>query len=313
MQEGKILIIAWLLITPLSIWVTVAQGMPLCPSLAYLDLCTTQALMSEGIAALEKEQGDTPSLSLSDITVGNAELLLAQTISEITIPEPSERGEDLFWNLGISLDLLNLGSNADYSNPNNQEQSFVLGLGHIASLEAKLDFLTYLIELIIGELNPSELPESGSERGTLVLNLDNLSLSPGIILEGKSVLAIDPGLDFYLDRITVTVIAAGTVTSETELNPTGFTIEEERLGIRFNLGAISIGSSTTFGDQRVTEEVITMSAIVGEINLVSEATFATDLQVFKIGATIAGLAFSSTSISTPTGLGSQIFELEIEF
>jgi hypothetical protein len=119
-------------------------------------------------------------------------------------------------------------------------------------------------------------------------------------------------LNFYIDKITLT-ITNGTLLSETEVAPEGFLIIEERLGIRFNLGPILISSGIVIGDQRVTREVIRMSATSGDLSLMSEASFTTEFHELRVGATFGGLVLSSTSVLSPSGLGRQTFQLELEF
>lgn len=297
----------WLLfLSVLIFWPILVDSLPVlgfpCPSLAQLDLCIKVPFASLEISELGTERPPTPWTAIT--TVQGLETLLAQAAAEIS--RPKERPEELdvlLWNLGLSLDLWRFKEAPP-------EQGLILELGPIASLEAKLDFLTALIGLMLEKLGGPTLPKD--QEMTLVLRLEDLNLVPGFILKGRSILTLDKDLNFYVDKITLTV-TNGTLSSETEVEPEGFLITEERLGVKFNLGPISISSGIVIGDRRVTKEVIRMSATSGDLKMVSEASFTTEFQEFKIGATIGRLELSSTSVLTPTGLGSQTFQLELEF
>lgn len=275
-----------------------APGLP-CPSLARLDLCAATPLTSLEIGGLEAPGWSTSWTAAT--TVAGLEALLARAATEIGRPE--DQPEVPFWDLGLSLDLWRMKGNE-------VQQELVLALGGIASLEAKVDFLTALIGLMLEKLGGPVLP--GDQELNLVLKLEDLNLAPGVILKGQSVLTLGQDLNFYVDKLTLT-ITDGTLSSETEVEPEGFRITEERLGIKFSLGPISITSGVVIGGRGVTKEVIRMSAASGDLSLISEASFTTEFQEFKVGATIGRLELSSTSVLTPTGWGSQIFQLELEF
>jgi len=215
---------------------------------------------------------------------------------------------ELAWGLGFSFDLWGFATN-----PPHEELS--LQLGNIASLEARLDFLALLLNFILSELQPNtpqSAPHEPEQPVTLVLNLEDIKLIPGLILKGRSLISLDQELNFYLERITLTA-TWGMITSEMEVDPEGFVIEQERLGLKFNVGAISISSGLVLGDKGVIQETIRLSATSGELTLVSEATFTVETQEFRIGLSIGDLELTSASVLTPTGLGEQIFELEVEF
>ncbi len=187
---------------------------------------------------------------------------------------------------------------------------FILKITNIASLEASIDSIATLIDLIIANLGASE--QKPKDSITLVFNLDNLNIS-SIAFRGRSIFAIDNLLNLHLDSIILT-ISNDVSTLETELNPGDLTIEKGSLQIRFNLGTAQLRSTTVFEkDQGVTKQVIRIQAPLGDLMLTGQATFALGYQEFSIGASISGLVLSSTSILTPTGIKRQTFGLEFRF
>ncbi|MCR4404386.1 MAG: hypothetical protein NUW06_03715 [Candidatus Acetothermia bacterium] len=294
-----------LLLIAAALWTLQALpslGLP-CPSVARPDLCAASPSLSLAVSEAALSPVDllpwTPAVSVRGV-----EELLAQTAAGIGQP-PGDRAalRELFMGLSLSFDLWQFSQSPP-------DQEIVLALGNIAALEARLDLLTTLVGLMLEKLGGAALSED--QEVNLVLKLEGLSLGPGTILQGRSVLTLDKDLNFYVDKITLT-ITSGALLSETELEPRGFSITEERLGIQFNLGLVSISSGIVIGDQRLVRETIRMSASSGDLNLVSEISFTTESQEFMIGATIGNLRLSSSSLLTPLGLGSQTFQLEWEF
>ncbi len=273
-------------------------GLP-CPSLNYLALCSEVPSTGPLISDLTKEG---LSLQATLLTVKEIEAFLTRA-ADLGQPRPPTELNALFWGLGLSFDLWSWGE----SSP---EAELSLGFGNIAALEARLDFFAALIGLMLEKLGGPPLPE-GQELN-LVLKLEDLRLAPGVLLGGRSRLTLDKDLNFYVDQITLT-LTTGPLRSETEVNPEGFVITEERLGVEFELGPISITSGIAVGPQGVTREIIRLSASTGELSLVSEASFTTGLGEFRIGATIGDLELSAASVLTPIGLGSQTFQLRLEF
>lgn len=187
---------------------------------------------------------------------------------------------------------------------------FVLKITSIASLEASIDSIATLIDLIIANLGASDKKPKDSI--TLVFNLDGLNIS-SIAFKSRSIFALDNLMNLHLDSIILT-ISNDIITSEAELNPQDLTVQKGSLQIKFNLGTAQLKSTTTFEkDQGVTQQVIKIQAPLGDLMLTGQATFALDYQEFSIGASIAGLAFSSTSVFTPIGIKKQTFGLEFKF
>lgn len=282
-----------------------------CPSIAEIERCKPVLLSPLSLSELVVEPDGLPWTA--ELTVRGVEELLARTAAELGQDRPGPQEDTvgpLFWSLGLSLDLRQIGEN-----PQAQEQEgeeLLLELGNIATLEAKFDFLTTLIGLVLEKLDVGGPDLTGDEEVNLVLKLEDLRLAPGVLLGGQGTLTLDRDLNFYVDRITLR-LTTGPVESEMEFEPQGPVIAEERLGIKFNLGLVSISSGLVIGGERVLKETIQMSASIGDLKMVSEVSFTTGLQEFKIGATIGSLEFSSASLLTPTGLGSQVFQLKWEF
>lgn len=293
--------VLFLLLLFCSTWSEPALGL-VCPSLNHLELCSEVPATAPLISELGLAEGKGSSgLRATTPTVKEIEAFLARA-ADLAPSQPSEAGLDaLFWGLGLSFDLWSWGE----SSPS-PEAELTLGLGNIAALEARLDFLAALIGLMLEKLGGPTLPE-GQELN-LVLKLEDLRLAPGVLLSGRSKLILDKDLNFYVDQITLT-LTTGPLKSETELKPEGFVITEERLGLQFELGPISVTSGIAVGPKGVTREIIRLSASSGELSLVSEVSFTTGFQEFRIGATIGGLELSSASVLTPTGLGGQTFQL----
>lgn len=281
-----------------------------CPSLGHLALCSAAPATAPLISDLTGD-GEGLHLWMATMTVEEIEALLARA-ADLALSQPrpaAPPGElepsTLFWSLGLSFDLWSWGES-----PSSPEAELTLELGNIAALEARLDFFAALIGLMLEKLGGPALPQ-GQELN-LVLKLEDLRLAPGVLFGGRSKLILDKDLNFYVDQITLT-LTTGPLMSETEVKPEGFTITEERLGVQFELGPISITSGIAVGPQGVTREIIRLSASSEELSLVSEASFTAGLQEFRIGATIGGLELSSASVLTPIGLGSQTFQLRLEF
>lgn len=181
-----------------------------------------------------------------------------------------------------------------------ESKDFILELGDIASLEAKQNFIKALLGFILEQLIPEGTGSFPKEGMTLTFNLEHLNINPITSLVGESVFAFDPNFNLYLDTITVT-ISSGPIKSFTELD-----LQEGNLkgnfAIEFKLGTAIVSSITTFEEgQGLTKEILELSTAIGTINLNSRITLASDLQEFQIQATIAGIAFSGTSILAPGG------------
>lgn len=226
--------------------------------------------------------------------------LLAQTAKPL-VPPPS-----LF---ELSLYNLLLAPEAAEAWPQ-EGAELVLKIANIASLEARFDAIATLIGFLIENLGASV--QRPKDSITLVVSLDNLSIS-SVAFKSRSTFALDNLLNLHLDSIILT-ISNDLITSETELNPEDLTIQKGSLQIKFNLGNTQLKSMTTFEkDQGITKQVIKIQAPLGGVLLTGQAAFALDYQEFSIGASIAGLAFSSTSVFTLTGIKKQTFGLEFRF
>jgi hypothetical protein len=177
-----------------------------------------------------------------------------------------------------------------------------------ASLKAKLDFMAGILQYVVESLRSSHVPLPSGEGVTLVFDLNGvvvdvataLKESPANRLPGA---VSDPAKNqIGLDHITVTITNGG-FTSAAELNPSDFTINRGHLQLQFHLGLDSITSTTSFTkEQGLDKEVLVVTARLGGVDLVGQATFAKGLQEYKLQASFnPDLAISTTSLWTPEG------------
>lgn len=205
-------------------------------------------------------------------------------------------------------------------NPSQREE-FVLRLGDMASLAARVDFMAGLMQYLVHNLASSDVPlPEDQEEITLVLNLNgDSSLDISTVLEGRTSrgLGLDiPGFDEPKDKLDikrVTVkISNGTVTSQAELDPTGLTLQRGQLEVNFDLGTNSITSTTLFTrGEGLKKQVFTVSAQVGSFDLTGQALFASGRQEFELKAYWKGLTFST--LLTPEGLRQPTFGMDLRF
>lgn len=183
--------------------------------------------------------------------------------------------------------------------------------GRVAQLEARLRDIDLLLRALFEELFQSTNPTPANRELTLFFNLD----SPGLFLpaqiESMSSFALDERLHLYLSRATVTLrttIGPGSVTGELEFDPKDWGISKEKIGLELSLGPALLSGATTF-EQGVglINQVYSIKAQVGNVELIGQATFTSTSQEFTIGASIAGLALSGSSLITPGGFTQSLF------
>ena len=206
------------------------------------------------------------------------------------------------------------------SDPSRGEE-IILQLGDVASLAARLDFLAGFMQYLVHSLLNSEasLPPLEDEI-TLVFNLEGSGLSAGVSAEvegaGLPPFADDSngetGAPLGIREITVR-ISNGTIRSEAELDPADFTIKRGQLEVQFQLGPNTITSTTVFvKGEGVQKEILVITAQLGDLSLMGQATWAGDSREFKLEATLAGLISFSTLL-TPEGLLEPTLGLELRF
>lgn len=191
------------------------------------------------------------------------------------------------------------------------EPQAIWDFGRVAQLEARLRDIDRILRALLEEFfqEPSSSPLN--REATLILSID----SPGLLLptqiETLSSFALDERLHLSLSRATITLrtaIGLSSVMGQIELDLKDFEISKEKIGLELSLGAASLSGITTF-EQGVglISQVYSIRAQVGNVELIGQAVFTSTSQEFTIGASIAGLALSGTSLITPSGFTQSLF------
>lgn len=189
------------------------------------------------------------------------------------------------------------------------EPQAIWDFGRVAQLEARLRDIDAFVRAILKEW--AQDPSKANREMTLVVSVD----SPGQFLptqiETLSSFALDERLHLSLSRATITLrtaIGLSSVMGQIELDPKDFEISKEKIGLELSLGAASLSGVTTF-EQGVglTSQVYSIKAQVGNVELIGQAVFTSTSQEFTIGASIAGLALSGSSLITPSGFTQSLF------
>ncbi len=191
------------------------------------------------------------------------------------------------------------------------EPQAIWDFGRIAQLEARLRDIDRIMRTLLEEFFQAHSSSSLNREVTLVLSVE----SPGLLLptqiEGLSSFALDERLHLSLSRATITLrtaIGVSSIMGQIELDPKDFEISKEKIGLELSLGAASLSGVTTF-EQGVglVSQVYSIKAQVGNVELIGQAVFTSTSQEFTIGASIAGLALSGTSLITPSGFTQSLF------
>lgn len=203
------------------------------------------------------------------------------------------------------------------SDSKSQQEELILRVGDVASLAAKVDFMTNLIQYLARNLMTSQVPLPTSPGDiTLVFNINGelADLDVATVLEGTSSSPGSPSTFSGLDIGQITVkISNGTITSQAELNPADFSINQGQFEVKFWLGSNSISSTTIFTKgEGVEKEVLMVTAQLGALNFTGQATFGMGLQEFKLEASLAGLVSFSTLL-TAEGFSRPTLGLELHF
>ena len=191
------------------------------------------------------------------------------------------------------------------------EPQAIWDFGRVAQLEARLRDIDALLRAILEEFFQSRSTTPSDRELTLVLNIE----SPGLLLptqiETLSTFALDERLHLALSRATITLrtaIGLSSIMGQIELNPKDLEISKEKIGLELSLGSALLSGITTF-EQGVglTSQVYSLKARVGNVELVGQAVFTSNSQEFTIGASIAGLALSGSSLITPSGFTQSLY------
>lgn len=193
------------------------------------------------------------------------------------------------------------------------EPQILWDFGRVAQLEARLRdvdaLLRAFLESFFQSQDPTKTPTN--RELTLLFNLDSPALFLPAQIESMSSFALDERLHLSLSRATVTLrttIGPGNVTGELELDPKDLGISKEKIGLELSLGPALLSGATTF-EQGVglISQVYSIRAQVGDVELIGQAMFTSTSQEFTIGASIAGLALSGSSLITPSGFTQSLF------
>lgn len=189
------------------------------------------------------------------------------------------------------------------------EPQAIWDFGRVAQLEARLRDIDAFVRAVLQKL--AQDPAAASREMTLVLSVDSPEEFLPTQIETLSSFALDERLHLSLSRATITLrtaIGLSSVMGQIELDPKDFEISKEQIGLELSLGAASLSGVTTF-EQGVglISQVYSIKAQVGNVELIGQAVFTSTSQEFTIGASIAGLALSGTSLITPSGFTQSVF------
>ncbi len=199
----------------------------------------------------------------------------------------------------------------------NSHERLVLRIGDIASLAARVDFMTNLMQYLVHNLMNSDVPLPTTQDDiTLVFNLNGglAAVDIATVLQGAPIAGMDPLTASQLDIRQITVkISNGTITSEADLNPADFSLTRGQLEVQFRLGPNSITSTAIFSKgEDGAKEALIITAQVGALNLTGEATFSSGAPQFKLAASLYGL-LSVSALFTPEGFTQPTFQVELKF
>lgn len=190
------------------------------------------------------------------------------------------------------------------------------GFGTVGELEARLQDLDALVRALLEDFFKSQDATRSLRELTVIFNLDGptLLLLP-TKLEGRSHFSLDERWRLSLSRATVTLrteLGPGHLMGEIELDPKTLQISKEKIALEVALGAAALSGATTFErGLGLTHQIYTIRAQVGGVQLTGQATFSSAFQEFKIGASIAGLALTGSSLITSSGITTQSLFIEI--
>jgi hypothetical protein len=195
------------------------------------------------------------------------------------------------------------------------QQELIFQLGDYASVVAKADFIKGLMPYLVQNLLSSDFPLPTDQGDiTLTFNLKSVLAGAGIdidtVLKGTTLL--HPGSSLLnnlldVDQVTVT-IKNGALLGEAAVNPQE---GSGKLNLSWSFGSDSISSTTIFSKgQGVEKQVLSLTAQLGNVNLLGQATFANNKEELRLQANLADLLTISTLL-TPTGFQKPTFGIDI--
>lgn len=191
------------------------------------------------------------------------------------------------------------------------EPQIMWDFGRVAQLEARLRDIDALMRALLEEFFQAHGASPANRELTLVLSVESPELLLPTQIETLSSFALDERLRLSLSRATITLrtaIGLSSIMGQLELNPKDLEISKEKIGLELSLGSASLSGITTFEHGvGLVSQVYAIRAQVGNVELVGQAVFTSTSQEFTIGASIAGLALSGSSLITPSGFTQSLF------
>jgi hypothetical protein len=196
-----------------------------------------------------------------------------------------------------------------------QPEEFILRVGDVASLAAKVDFMTNLMRYLTDNLMASQIPLArNQDEITLVFNIQGelANVDVATVLQGAASSQPMAAGGLGISQITLK-ISNGTITSQADFDPADFSITQGQLEVKFRIGSNSLSSTTVFSKgEGVEKEILVITAQLGAFNLTGQATFGSGMPEFKLEASLAGLLSFSTLV-TAEGFRQPTFGIELRF
>jgi len=204
------------------------------------------------------------------------------------------------------------------------DEDWLKTYGGFAAVVIKADFLAGLLPSLVQNLLSTDFPLPTDEDVTLTFSLRNNNIR-GIdldsVLEETLYLNTEDGARIIemlnIDQVMVN-ISNGPIDGSAQFDPTDWSLQRGEIGLNLDLGLNSIKSTTVFSKGHgVERQILQMTAQIGNVNLLGEASFAESQQQFKLQANVANLLTLSTLTSlTPQGLSTPslgfLFSIPIE-
>jgi hypothetical protein len=181
-------------------------------------------------------------------------------------------------------------------------EELILSFGEVGSVVAKADFMAGLMPYLVRNMLSSDFPLPTDEGDiTLTFNLNSgfAGIDIDTILAGTTLLQGGESVVDLLDIDQITVkISNGQISSEAELDPEDLSFNRGQLGLNFDFGPNSISSTTIFSKgQGLEKQILQLTAQMGTVDLLGQATFSSNLPEFKVAANLADLLSVSARIT----------------